>query len=140
MMLSKTQTYFLFIGLLLAVLSIYQSIWLLSDITPGHIQSFGTGRGKRGKHIQFVTVRYQVNDVAYIETYLRNEYPTDEKSIEIRYLSVLPSISRTNTFPGNWGLVIAILATLFPIITICFLAKDVIPPDSRFLFRNKFPF
>jgi hypothetical protein len=87
-----------------------------------------------------MTVRYNVKQVEYLDSYLRNEHPKNESIIEIKYLLFLPSISRTNTFAGNRGLIISVLPLLMLIITICFLVKDVVPGSSKILIIEKIPF
>jgi hypothetical protein len=140
MTVSKTKFYFLLIAVCLLCCFLYQAIWLFSKTTPGLVVSFGEGAGKRYKHIKNVTIRYVVHEQVYLDTYLRNGLPDTAKTASIRYLTFAPSISRVDTFVGNWGITMAIFIVLFLSISIIFLTKDLVPRGSVFIINKRKPF
>ena len=120
MRLSKLQTYFLLLSTVTLICLLYQTIWLFSDTANGRILQFGRGAGKQFKAVGNVTVQYAVNWTEYTDTYLRNGLPDTTRVVSIRYLSFAPSVSRLNSWVGNWGLVIVILVLAFFCLSISF--------------------
>jgi hypothetical protein len=139
MILSKIKAYFLIVSVIFGSLLFYQGVWLISGTIPGHIESFETS-GRHGKQIDYIKVNYQVNRVKYSNTYLQNNHPYNDRSIQVRYLLFSPGISRMNTFAGNWGFIIVVLSTVLPFITICFLVKEIVPSNAKFILKKRFPF
>jgi hypothetical protein len=129
---------FLFIFTLTGML--YQTIWFLSRTVDGKVIEFDKGPGKRFKQIESVTIMYSVSHRSYTRTFLRSGVPFDSERVCIRYLSFAPSVSRLNTPAGNWGLVSGIFLTLFLILSIIFLKKDMIPSGCHFIFSFRHPF
>lgn len=84
--------------------------------------------------------RYFVDNKMYEDYATRNETPIAQENIEIKYLPFWPSISRLNTFAGNWlGFLIA-YALYFTISSMIFLIpNDTMPRNSYFYFTKKKP-
>jgi len=140
MILSRTKTYFLLLGLFIGICLLYQGIWLISSTAKGDILSFGHGSGRGYRSIENVEVNYTVHDVMYDVFFLRSGTPKYDSTVQIRYLLFAPSWSRINTFAGNWGLVLVTSAVFFSILTVVFLQKQIIPYSAQFIFGKKFPF
>jgi hypothetical protein len=60
--------------------------------------------------------------------------------MDIRYLIFWPSISRENTWIGNWGGPMLFFIITFIITTIVFLQGGIIPFGASFQLGKKFPF
>jgi hypothetical protein len=139
MKISKANTYFLSIGILVTCCLVYQAVWQISDVTNGVILKFEHGTDQF-KYVNSATIQYYVNDIEYVDTYLRSNLTDTTKVTSIRYLTFAPSISRLDTPTGMWGLISGIFLVFFLSLTILFLRKDIIPKQSHFLFDTKRPF
>lgn len=121
------------------MLLLYQSIWIFSRVTTGTYLGDIKGTG-RFKSVSSVDITYQVNNISYEDSYLRNDFSTIHGEAEIRYLIWAPSISRLNTFMGNWGNALTILFVYILILTFIFIHKDIIPKGGKIKIGTKPPF
>ena len=140
MKLSKFSAYLLFVCAILVILLCYQGVWLFSKATHGEILNFGHGSGKGYKHIENVRIQYAVDNKIYEDTYLRNGLKDTTRQIAIRYLLFAPSISRVDTFIGNWGFFVVVFVIAILCISIFFLIQDIIPNGSVFIVSRAYPF
>jgi len=140
MVISRKQFYGLLILAIIGLCLLYQGIWLFSRVTNGEIEGFGRGAGRGYRSVQHTTIAYTVNQQVYEENYLRNGVSDTTTTMEIRYLIFWPSISRENTWVGNWGGPLLFFIIVFVITSIVFLQDGVIPFTSKFQLNKKFPF
>lgn len=140
MIIPRTRLYFLLILFLLGLCGLYQAVWLSSRVVKGEINGFGRGVGRRYRSVQNATITYRVDDQTYTENYLRNGTSDTATTMDIRYLIFWPSISRENTWIGNWGGPMLFFIITFIIATIVFLQDSVIPFSTRFQLGRKYPF
>jgi hypothetical protein len=128
----------IFIGLIL----LYQSIWFFFSEKTMASSNIYWGPYKELRVIEPGTIlyHYQVNGIDYSGETTRNGIPITEQTIEIRYLTFSPSISRPDTYASNWlGFQIAWL--IFFVITsmIFFIPNDTMPRNSYFYFTRRKP-
>lgn len=141
MVISRKRLYLLIVIVLLGLCGLYQTTWLFSRVTNGEIAGFGHGTGGRGyRSVQNTTINYIVAGQTYTESYLRNGTSDTATTMGIRYLIFSPSISRENTWIGNWGGPMLFFIITFLITTIVFLQDSVIPFSTRFQIDRKYPF
>lgn len=140
MVISRSQFYGLLVLTIIGLCLLYQGIWLFSRVTNGEIEGFGRGAGRGYRSVQNTAITYTVNQQVYEENYLRNEVSDTTTTMEIRYLIFWPSISRENTWVGNWGGPLLFFIIVFVITSIVFLQDGVIPFTSKFQLNKKFPF
>jgi hypothetical protein len=136
--LSKFKFYLLFqCAFIFAVLS-YQLLWYFGKTTMADCYVYG--RMNELNNSGTLAYRYFVNDKKYEDYATRNETPIAQETIEIKYLPFWPSMSRLNTFVGNWlGFIIA-YAIYFTISSMIFLIpNDTMPKNSYFYFTKKKP-
>jgi hypothetical protein len=96
------------------------------------------GRMNELKNSETLAYRYVVHNKIYEDYATRNEVPITQETIEIKYLVFWPSISRVNTFSGNWlGFLIA-YAIYYSISSMIFLIpNETMPRNSYFYFIKK---
>ena len=140
MKLSKFSAYLLLVFSLIVILICYQSVWLISNSTKGEILNFARGSGKGYRQIENVRIQYHVDNKVYEDTYLRSGLKDTTREVTIRYLLFAPSISRVDTFIGNWGLVVVVFVILILCISIFFLIQEIVPNGSMFILSRSFPF
>jgi hypothetical protein len=101
---------------------------------------FVYGKMNELKNSGTLAYRYHANNKVYEDYGTRNEIPIAQEQIEIKYLPFWPSMSRINTFEGNWlGFFIA-YAVYFTISSMIFLIpNDTMPRNSYFYFTKKKP-
>ncbi len=136
--LSKFKFYLLFqCAFIIGVLS-YQLLWYFGKTTMADCYVYG--RMNELKNSGTLAYRYVVNDSLYEDYATRNEIPITQEQIEIKYLPFWPSMSRINTFEGNWlGFLIA-YSIYFTISSMIFLIpNDTMPKNSYFYFTKKKP-
>src|SRR5688572_3016692 len=106
MLLTKLKFYILLQLLSITLLLLYQGIWLISDTTQGQVVNFGKqlirSSHKRIENSGTIVVRYTVKGIIHEEEYTRNGTPLWQQTVPIRYLLFAPSISRLNSFIGQW--------------------------------------
>jgi hypothetical protein len=141
-LLSKTKTYFILQGVFLCCILLAQLFWVFSKSTNGQIIEFSRAASQgKWKHIELMTVRYWVAYHEYTETYTRNETPLAQKTISIRYSIFFPSVSRLNTFEGNWEEYLIWYLIFFGATTmIFFVPNTVLPKGTMFEFCKRYPF
>lgn len=139
--LSKFKLYLLFHGIFIGAILLYQSVWLFSKTTNADCYAYNAENLlRKGLSPGTLVYHYWVNDQMYFENTTRNEIPIAQNSIRIRYLNFYPSISRVDSFAGNWlGFVIA--WGIFFVITsmIFFLPNETMPNNSYFYFTKQKP-
>ena len=139
--LSKLQLYLAFHGIFIGVVLLYQAVWLFSKPTMAYCYAYNEQQlVARNETPGTLVYHYIVNDKMYRETTTRDEIPLAQHSVRIRYLSFLPSVSRLDTFSGNWlGFIIA--WGIFFVITsmIFFIPNETMPKNSFFYFTRKKP-
>lgn len=140
MVISRKKFYCLLILVIIGLCCLYQSIWIFSRVANGEILGFGRGTGRRYRSVQNTTIEYNVNHQTYSENYLRNGISDTATTVEIRYLIFRPSVSRENTWVGNWGGPFLFFIITFVITSIVFLQDGVIAFTARFELTRKFPF
>jgi hypothetical protein len=140
MIISRIRFYGLLVLLLAGLCGLYQTVWLFSRVTDGKVLGFGHGSGRRYRSIQSATITYNVGWQQYTQEYLRNGLSDTTASLEIRYLLFWPSVSRENTWIGNWGGPLLFFIITSVITTIVFLQSGVIPFGARFQLEKKLPF
>jgi len=140
MVISRTRFYCLVILAIICVCLLYQGIWVFSRVANGEVLGFGRGVGKGYRSVQNATIEYTVDHKVYEENYLRNGVSDTTSTMEIRYLIFSPSISRENTWVGNWGGPLLFFIITFIITSIVFLQDGVIPFTSKFEVNKKYPF
>lgn len=140
MVISRTRFYCLLIFAIVGVCLLYQSIWLFSRVANGEVLGFGRGVGRGYRSVQHAAIAYTVDHKVYEENYLRNGVSDTTTTLEIRYLIFWPSISRENTWVGNWGGPFLFFIITFIITSIVFLQDGVIPFTSKFQLNKRFPF
>lgn len=140
--LSKRQLYFTLHALFIGCSLLYQSIWLFSKTTTAYCYAYNEEQlVERGESPGTLVYHYMVEGKMYRETTTRNELPLNQHYIQVRYLSFCPSVSRLDSFYGNWaGFVLA--WGLFFVITsmIFFIPNETMPKRSYFYFTRKRPF
>lgn len=124
-------------GILL--LLFYQSIWIFSTVTIGTYLGDLKGTG-RFKSVNSVDIKYQVKDIVYEDSFLRNDFSTIHGEAEVRYLRFAPSVARLNTFMGNWGNALTVLFVYVLILTFIFIHRDIIPKNARIKITSHSPF
>jgi hypothetical protein len=140
MKLTKGQTYFAILAVLLSVCLLYQSAWIFSRTTTATVYAAdGTRRSGRGSRVSLMYATYTVGNHTYNGSYLRNEHDVDNRYFEIRYLLFAPDISRTNTFASNWGPLIMLFIVLSLIASIVFIRKDIISDQAMFAIQARWP-
>jgi hypothetical protein len=140
MVISRKKFYCLLILCIVGLCLLYQSIWLFSRVANGEIAGFGRGTGRGYRSVQNTTIRYRVDQQLYTLDYLRNGISDTATTLEIRYLIFWPSVSRENTWVGNWGVPLLFFIITFIITSIVFLQDSVIPFKVAFQLGRKFPF
>jgi hypothetical protein len=140
MVISRTRFYCLIILAIIGVCLLYQSVWLFSRVANGEVLGFGRGVGRGYRSVQHASIVYSVDHKVYEENYLRNGVSDTTTTMEIRYLIFWPSISRENTWVGNWGVPFLFFIITFIITSIVFLQDGVIPFSSKFQVDKKYPF
>jgi hypothetical protein len=116
----------------------YQICWFFGKTTLAECYVFGNKRTIENSGT--LVYRYYVGAKMYEDYTTRNETPTVQSNIEIKYLPFWPSLSRLNTFAGNWlGFIIA-YAIFFTVTSMIFLIpNDTMPRNSYFYFTKKKP-
>lgn len=139
--LSKFRFYLLLHIIFIGAILLYQSIWQTGVTTIAYCYAYNEEQlVKRGESPGTLVYHYLVDSKMYRETTERNELPLTQHQIRIRYLPFYPSISRPDTFKGNWlGFIIA--WGLFFIIStmIFFIPNETMPSNSYFYFSRKKP-
>ncbi len=136
--LSKFKFYLLFQCIFIFGVLSYQLLWYFGKTTMADCYVYG--RINELKNSGTLAFRYYVNNKVYEDYATRNEIPITQEQIEIKYLPFWPSMSRINTFEGNWlGFLIA-YAIYFTISSMIFLIpNDTMPKNSYFYFTKKKP-
>ncbi|MDB5201030.1 MAG: hypothetical protein JWQ27_439 [Ferruginibacter sp.] len=84
---------------------------------------------------------YKVDDNLYEDYVTRNEVPLSQDSINIRYLSFLPSVCRVDSFEGNYlGYIIAWILFFVFTTMVFFIPNDTMPKNSFIYFSRQKPF
>ena len=139
--LSKVRLYLVLHALFIGVILLYQSLWLFSTTSMAYCYAYnGEYLARRGINPGTLVYHYGAGENIYRSTSTRNETPLDQHTIQIRYLTFCPSVSRLNTFEGNWlGYLIA-WGIFFVITTmIFFIPNETMPPRSYFYFSKQKP-
>ena len=127
-------------GLLLCCV-FYQSAWIFSRTATAVIYKRSSELDdKKGYARGWIDAQYSVGYDIYSDRFLKDQYPPWIKTIEIRYLTFKPSVSRTNTFASIWGSTLTVFIIASLIITILFLRADIISNRAVFLLQRKSPF
>ena len=105
----------------------------------GEVKGFELGRNPRSRSVQSIYVGYKAGEVEYTGKYFSSNSDTTTR-VEVRYLIFAPSISRENTWIGNWAGPILFFIIAFIITTIVFLQDGVIPFSASFQLGKKPPF
>lgn len=136
--LSKFKFYALFQCIFIFGVLSYQLLWYFGKTTMADCYVYG--RMNELENSGTLSYRYIVNDSVYEDYVTRNGTPIAQEKIEIKYLPCCPSMSRLNTFEGNWlGFLIA-YAIYFTISSMIFLIpNDTMPKNSYFYFTKKKP-
>ncbi len=139
---SKNQFYFLLHGTFIGIILLYQAVWLFSNSTIAACRVY-PGPYKERRNIEPGTLMYAyraANNEIYTGETTRNGVPLKQETVQVRYLSFAPSISRLDNYEGNWlGFQIAWL--IFFVITsmIFFIPNDTMPKNSYIYFTRKKP-
>jgi len=139
--LSKLKLYLLFHGIFIGTVLLYQSVWLFSKTTMAYCYAYNEKQlVERGESPGTLVYHYLADDVMYRETTTRNEIPLSQHQVQVRYLPFLPSVSRLDTFAGNW-LGFIITWGIFFVITsmIFFIPNETMPKNSYFYFTKRKP-
>jgi hypothetical protein len=136
--LSKFKFYLLFQCVFIFGVLSYQLLWYFGKTAMADCYVYG--RMNELENSGTLAYRYVVGDKIYEDYATRNETPVAQETIEIKYLTFWPSMSRLNTFSGNWlGFLIA-YAIYFTISSMIFLIpNDTMPRNSYFYFTKKKP-
>jgi hypothetical protein len=138
---SKFRFYLLLHGLFIGVVLLYQSLWIFSDTTMAACGTYwGPYKERRNIEPGTLMYAYRVNDNVYTESTTRNGTPISQEFIRVRYLTFWPSVSRLDSYEGNWlGFQIAWL--IFFVITsmIFFIPNPTMPKNSYIYFTGKKP-
>lgn len=141
MQLTKLRAYLTIQATVIGLCLLYEGAWLFSRTTTAGITSFGhLSSYRRGHSINTMDAYYVVDGKEYDASYLRSGYFSTDGLIPVRYLIFAPSISRPDTFMGNWGVPIVTFPIIFLISTIAFLQKEIIPHETIFVLSRKKPF
>lgn len=140
--LSKLKLYLAFHGIFIGLVLLYQSAWLFSKTTMAYCYVYNAASlTSRGQNPGTLIYEYSVDGNDYRETTTRNETPLTQDTIRIRYLEFLPSVSRLDTFEGNWAGFIIGWGIFFVITSmIFFVPNETMPKNSYFYFTRKRPF
>jgi hypothetical protein len=148
MKLNKRQAFIFALSIWLSLSLLYQSLWLFSrtataeiyaaDSRWGHGSIIGGRIGRRRIPMEFAT--YSVASITYKGVYFRNEHDVDAGHFEIRYLIFDPSITRKNTFAGNWAYTLIFFFSLSLITFIIYVRKDIVADQAVFVIQGKRPF
>jgi hypothetical protein len=135
---SKFKFYLLFQCIFIFGVLSYQLVWYFGKTTMADCYVYG--RMNQLENSGTLAYRYMANDSLYEDYATRNGTPIAQEQIEIKYLTLWPSVSRLNTFEGNWlGFLIA-YAIYFTISSMIFLIpNDTMPKNSYFYFTKKKP-
>ncbi len=135
---SKFKFYLLFQSIFIGLVLCYQLCWYFGKTTIAECYVYG--RIDRLEESGTLFYRYEVGGKKYEDYATRNGIPIAQSTIEIKYLTGRPSISRINSFEGNWlGFIIA-YAIFFTVTSIIFLIpNDTMPRNSYIYFTKKKP-
>jgi hypothetical protein len=143
---NKRQTFIFAIAIWLSLCLLYQSLWLFSRVATADIYAADATRGigfsfrGRVRRIPMMYATYNVGSVSYKGMYFRNEHDVDVGHFEIRYLIFDPTISRKNSFAGNWGYTLIFVVFVSLVTSIAFLRKDIVNDQAVFVIQGKRPF
>jgi hypothetical protein len=134
--------FFLFLhAIFIGIVLLYQSLWLFSEKTTALCETYWGPYGER-RNITPGTIiyRYKAGDEIYEGSSTRNGISITQKTLPVRYLRFKPSISRPDTYEGNW-LAFHIAWLIFFVITamIFFIPNDTIPRNSYIYFTKRKP-
>jgi hypothetical protein len=135
---SKFTFYLLFQFVFIFGILSYQLLWYCSKKTVADCYVYG--RMNELQNSGTLVYRYFVNNKKYEDYTTRNEISVAQQTIEIKYISFWPSMSRVNTFSGNWLGFLVGYGIYFSITSIIFLIpNDTMPRNSYFYFTKKKP-
>ncbi|MEO6489223.1 MAG: hypothetical protein ABIO04_04710 [Ferruginibacter sp.] len=139
--LSKYKLYFTLHAIFIGIILLYQSAWLFSKTTNAYCYAYNEQQlVSRNESPGTLVYHYIVKDKMYRELTTRNEIPLSQHSIRIRYLPFEPSISRLDTFEGQWAGFVIFWGIFFVITTmIFFIPNETMPPNSYFYFNKRKP-
>ena len=140
--LSKWQLYLALHALFIGCCLLYQSLWIFSETTTAYCYAYNEEQlVARGETPGTLVYHYMVDGKMYRETSTRNELPLTQHYIPVRYLRFYPSISRVDSFYGNWAGFLMAWGLFFVITSmIFFIPNETMPKRSYFYFTGKRPF
>ena len=139
--LSKVGLYLLLHAIFIGAILLYQAVWLFSETTTAYCYAYNEEQLlSSNENPGTLVYHYIAGNKMYRETTTRNEFPLTVHTIEIRYLSFMPSISRVNNFYDNWlGYIMAWIIFFVISSLIFFIPNETMPKNSFFYFTSQRP-
>ncbi len=137
--LSKFKFYLLLQYIFLIPVMCYQLCWYFGKTTTADCYVKGIVRPDYDNTETSGTLfySYEADGKLYEDYATRNGTPISQKNIEVKYLSFCPSLSRLNTFEGNWlGFIIA-YGIFFTITSIIFFVPNETMPRNSYIYFTK---
>jgi hypothetical protein len=133
MRLSRPRMFLFLNGMIAAFLLLYFSAWMIAPTTRAFIYDPYQGSS--------IGVRYKVEGKSYTTSFLRSDIPLAADYVRIRYLKMIPSISKVDSFLGifaeplGWWLIFFIASAFL-------LLPDnvVFRKGTVFMIRRSFPY